>query len=386
MTKAPHTFNELGLSQWLIEAIEHLEYAAPYPIQYQAIPHIIKGKDILGIAKTGSGKTASYILPLLQRLDSENWTLPNRHIAALILVPTRELALQIYQVCDMLTKHARKPIKTMAVYGGISINPQMIKMQGVQVLIATPGRLIDLINQKALSLSALKILVLDEADKMLNLGFKAEMDALLIQMPAKRQNLLFSATLSKSVADVNAMILNKPVVIKIENEEIPIELIKQHAFQVSEERKGPFLRYLIKSRGIKQALVFTSSIYKADLVSEKLRKNGIFALATHGKKSNEARINALKDFKEGKLKVLVSTDLLSRGIDIDFLPCVINYELPRSPKEFIHRIGRTGRAEQMGEAFSLIAEDEKQHYSVIQKKMKLWIPLEETDAIDLHGY
>ena len=221
---------------------------------------------------------------------------------------------------------------------------------------------------------------------MLNLGFKDEMDALLALMPTKRQNLLFSATLSKYVADVKALILTEPVVIEIESNEIPIELIKQRAFHVTEERKGPFLRYLIKGLDLKQVLVFTATIYKADLIAEKLRKNGVFARATHGKKSNEARINALKEFKEGKLRVLVSTDLLSRGIDIEFLPYVINYDLPRSPKEYIHRIGRTGRAEQSGEAFSLIAPEEEQHFHVIQKKMKHWLTIEETEAINLHGY
>ncbi len=379
------SFKSLGLSPALLEALKKLNHKQPTPIQRKAIPTILQKKDVLGIAKTGSGKTAGYLLPLLQHWMDEKWEMESRHIPALILVPTRELASQVHNVLQDLTSEFIRRPKSMAVYGGVSINPQMIGMQGVDILIATPGRLLDLIDSKALRLSDLKILVLDEADKMLNLGFKDEMDRLLALMPEKRQNLLFSATLSKEVDLITQMILTEPATIKIASETTDIELIDQRSFRVTKERKGPFLRYLIKKEDMEQVLVFTSSVYSANHVAEKLRKNGIDAEATHSKKSNKARLDALNDFKIGALRVLVATDLLSRGIDIEFLPYVINYELPRSPKDFIHRIGRTGRAENPGKAYTIVTPEEQHHFKVIQKKMKKWLTLEGTEAIDLKG-
>jgi ATP-dependent RNA helicase RhlE len=310
----------------------------------------------------------------------------NRHISALILVPTRELAIQVNDVFKALGSNLPKRIKTMAVYGGVSINPQMIGMQGVDVLVATPGRLLDLISHKALSLAEVKTLVIDEADKMLNLGFEEEMKEIFKLLPSKRQNLLFSATLSEKIEDINNILLSDPVVIKIEATEENLDLIKQLAYTVSEERKGPLLRYLIKENKMIQVLVFTSSTHKADSVVVKLKHNGINAKAIHSKKSQEARNLALSQFKEGKLRVLVATDLIARGIDIQFLPYVINYELPRSPKDYVHRIGRTGRAEATGEAFSLISPDEEHHFKVIQKKMKKQVEILDGNAIDLHGF
>jgi len=310
----------------------------------------------------------------------------SRHIPVLVLVPTRELAAQVHEVFQSFIEKIEARVKCMAVYGGVSINPQMIGMQGVQVLIATPGRLLDLIDSKAMDLSSLQILVLDEADKMLNLGFKEEMEKVLALLPEKRQNLLFSATLSKDVEHIKQMILNDPAVIQIISEEEQIDTIEQRAFRVSAERKGPFLRHLIKSKELNQVLVFTSSIHSADHVAEKLSKNGVDARASHSKKSNKARQDALADFKSGDLRVLVATDLLSRGIDIAFLPCVINYELPRSPKDFIHRIGRTGRAERSGEVFTIVTPEEQEHFKVIQKKMGKWLTLEGTEEVDLHGF
>ena len=380
------SFSSLGISSVFLKALERLEHKQPYPIQEQAIPAILKGKDVLGIAKTGSGKTLSYVLPILQRLLAAKWELPNRHIAALILVPTRELAVQVHQVFKDLGEGNPHQAKSLAVYGGVSINPQMIQMQGVEVLVATPGRLLDLLSSKALHLSNLKVLVLDEADKMLNYGFREEMNSILAQMPKKRQNLLFSATVSREVEYVTELVLHKAQVIEIASKEEEIELIKQRAFRVQEERKGPFLRYLIKSMELDQVLIFTSSTRSADRVVDKLNKNGIQAKASHGKKSHHARQAALLAFKKKELRVLVATDLLSRGIDIEFLPYVINYELPRSPKAFIHRIGRTGRAEQTGEAFTLVTPDEQGHFKVIQKKMGRWLTLESTDEVNLHGF
>ncbi|MBK9763111.1 MAG: DEAD/DEAH box helicase [Flavobacteriales bacterium] len=378
-------FAALGLSEVILKSLDGLPYSQPTPIQEQAIPAVLFGKDVLGIAQTGSGKTVAYALPILQRFLDEQWPMENRHVPILVLVPTRELAIQVEAVFQELNFGIEK-VKIGAVFGGVSINPQMIGMQGVQVLIATPGRLLDLIGSKAVHLGSVKVLVLDEADRMLDLGFKEEMDRLLALMPRKRQNLLFSATLNKAVDEITQLVLHKPEVIQVTDEPQDVVLIKQRAFRVTEERKGPYLRYLIKSMDMQQVLVFTASGHSADHVAEKLNRNGIDAAATHGKKSNHARQQALADFKTGKLRVLVATDLLSRGIDIELLPYVINYELPRSPKDYIHRIGRTGRAQNTGEAISIITPEDQHHFKVIQKKMKQWVTLEGTDDVDLTGF
>lgn len=379
------SFATLGLSPAILKALEKQFYNAPYPIQEQAIPHILKGKDILGIAQTGSGKTASFVLPILQLLQTKPLG-KNRHINALVLVPTRELALQVGEVFKAFSNALPNRIKTLAVFGGVSINPQMINMQGVEVLIATPGRLLDLVDSKAVYLSDVDILVLDEADKMLNLGFKEEMANIFKLLPKKRQNLLFSATLGKDVDTITEFLLHDPIKIEIVAEEQNIDLIQQVAYAVEEERKGPLLRYLIKEQKMTQVLVFTSSVHRADAVVEKLKANNILAAALHSKKSQGARSDALYHFKSGKINVLVATDLMSRGIDIPFLPFVINYELPRSPKDYIHRIGRTGRAEASGTAISLICKEEEHHFGVIQKKMKKKVELLESDSIELKGY
>lgn len=379
------SFTSLGLSSALLTAIAEQKFTSPTPIQKLAIPSILEGKDILGIAQTGSGKTGSFAFPILD-LFQQPVKAKNRHIHALVLVPTRELAIQVEEVFSTFSKSLTNKVKSMAVYGGVSINPQMIKLQGVDILVATPGRLLDLIDHNALSLSELKTLVIDEADKMLNLGFEEEMKSIFKLLPSKRQNLLFSATLSDKIEDIHQLILNDPFVIKIEEEADNIDLIKQTAFSISEEKKGPLLRYLIKENKMQQVLVFTSSTHKADSVVVKLKHNGINAKAIHSKKSQEARNLALTQFKEGKLRVLVATDLIARGIDIQFLPFVINYELPRSPKDYIHRIGRTGRAESSGEAMSLISEEELHHFKVIQKKMKKQVEMIDGNSINLHGF
>jgi len=379
------TFDDLGLSPALLEALAEQKYTQPYPIQLEAIPAILKKKDVLGIAQTGSGKTASYVLPILMNLQNSAVS-QSRHINVLVLVPTRELAMQVGEVFYMLGKDLPKRIKTMAVYGGVSINPQMMRMNGVNVLIATPGRLLELTESNAVHLSNIETLVLDEADKMLNIGFKEEMDRILALLPKKRQNLLFSATLNEDVTSINQILLHDPVVIKIEPEKDYIDLINQLGYFVSEERKGPLLRYIIKSQNLEQVLVFTSSTFKADTVADKLRNNGIKASAIHSKKSQGARTEALAKFKAGTLRVLVATDLMSRGIDIQFLPHVINYELPRSPKDYIHRIGRTGRAENPGEAISLVTPEEQHHFRIIQKKMGKPITMIDSEGLDLQGY
>lgn len=368
------TFAELGLSKNIQETLIENEITAPFPIQETAIPAILGRKDVLGIAQTGSGKTASYILPILQILQKKS-NPKNRFINALVLVPTRELAVQVATVCKLFSANLSRPLKSLAVFGGVSINPQMIGMQGVEILIATPGRLLDLHDKKAMNLSEIEFLVLDEADKMLNLGFKEEMESIFELLPHRRQNLLFSATLGKDIGTISEIILHNPIKIEIAAEEENLDLIDQLAYALSEDQKGPFLRKLIKDKGFDQVLVFASSTHRADAIVAKLKSNGLKALAMHSKKSQGARTDALRYFKQKEINILVATDLMSRGIDIPNLPLVINYELPRSPKDYIHRIGRTGRAGIKGEAISFISEEELHHFTIIQKKIKRHITL-----------
>lgn len=361
-------FTSLGLSPALLTALADQNFTVPTPIQQTAIPAILNKKDVLGIAKTGSGKTASYVLPLLMNVQ-QSLGVKNRHANVLVLVPTRELAQQVKDVFSSFSKALPQPVKTLAVYGGVSINPQMMALQGVNILVATPGRLLELVDSNAVHLSSIETLVLDEADKMLNLGFKEEMNKIISLLPEKRQNILFSATLSSDLQNINQVLLHEPVVIKIEAEENSLDLINQVAYIVSDEKKGPFLRYLIKHQEMQQVLVFASSVHLAEAIVNKLRKNNIMARAIHSKKSQGNRTDTLADFKTGKIKVLVATDLMARGIDINFLPYVINYDLPRSPKDYVHRIGRTGRADSPGDAISLVSHNELHHFEVIQKKM-----------------
>jgi len=379
------SFSSLGLSPSLLKTLAAQKYEFPYPIQQKAIPAILNKADVLGIAKTGSGKTASFVLPILRNLQRSRDT-KNRHVNVLVLVPTRELAEQVKNVFQKFGSVIPERIKTLAVYGGVSINPQMQALQGVNVLVATPGRLLELVESNAVHLSTINTLVIDEADRMLSMGFKDEMGRVFSKLPAMRQNLLFSATLNEDVTKITDFLLNNPEVIKIEDNEDKVDLIQQVAYYVDEEKKGPLLRYLIKSQEMKQVLVFVSSAFKADSVVKKLSNNGIKATAMHGKKTQGARNKALERFKVGQIEVLVATDLLARGIDIDFLPFVINYELPRSPKDYIHRIGRTGRAESPGEAISLVCPEEEHHFKVIQKKMGKWVDRVDGNTINLQGY
>jgi ATP-dependent RNA helicase RhlE len=376
------SFKALGLPSSLVEILEKQEYKSPYPIQKSAIPVIMKGRDVLGIAPTGSGKTASYVLPVLSRLKQRKEA-KNRQVDVLVLVPTRELAEQVKDVFTLFEKGLEHTAPIMAVYGGISINPQMKALFGISVLVATPGRLLDLVNSNAVQFDKLQTLILDEADKLLNLGFKEEMNKIFALLPKKRQNLLFSATLNEKVKEIHQFLLHNPEVINVAPKEKNLENIRQLAYTIAEEKKGPLLRYLINSENMQQVLVFTASTYKSEHVADKLHKNGIDARSIHGKKSQHARTKALEAFKAGKLRVLVATDLLARGIDIEFLPHVINYELPRSPKDYVHRIGRTGRAEATGEAISLISPEEEHHFRVIQKKTKITVALEDGNALQL---
>jgi len=374
------SFSSLGLSPALLKALVNQNFIVPTPIQQAVIPAILNKKDVLGIAKTGSGKTAGYVLPLLTNLQ-QTFGVKNRHANVLVVVPTRELAEQVKDVFQAFSLALPESIKTLAVYGGVSINPQMMALQGVNVLVATPGRLLELVATNAVHLSSIETLVLDEADKMLNLGFKEEMNKIISLLPQKRQNILLSATLTDDLQQINQILLHDPVVFKIEDEEDSIEFINQVAYIVAEEKKGPFLRYLINHHNMKQVLVFASSVHQAEAIVNKLLKNNIDAKAIHSKKSQGARTEVLSHFKSGKLRVLVATDLMARGIDINFLPLVINYELPRSPKDYVHRIGRTGRAETAGDAISLVSHHELHHFEVIQKKMGKQVKLIDSTTI-----
>ncbi|CAG5017701.1 ATP-dependent RNA helicase RhlE [Dyadobacter sp. CECT 9275] len=379
------TFKSLGLSESLLETITQQNYTKPYPIQEAAIPAILRGSDVLGIAKTGSGKTAGFVLPILEWFQSKGAP-RNRSIRVLVLVPTRELAVQIAVVFQTFGERLPRKVKTLAVYGGVSINPQMIGLQNVEILVATPGRLLDLLSHKALTIGETEILVLDEADKMLSMGFAEEMKDIFFLLPKKRQSILFSATLGDEIEAIHKSILRNPVKVEIEEEEQNLDLIRQTGYFVDPDRKGPLLRYLIKTREMKQVLVFVSATRTADNLVEKLSKNGIQAAAMHSGKSQGARTETLNRFKTGRLTVLVATDLVGRGIDIRFLPFVINYELPRSPKDYVHRIGRTGRAEAPGEAISLIIPEDTHHFKIIQKKMGKRVEMKESYDLDLSGY
>lgn len=376
------SFSKLNLKTELTQKLSDKGFEKLYPIQQAAIPAILKGHDLLGIAQTGSGKTAAFVLPILNN-SIPNTKDKNRFVDILVLVPTRELAVQVEEVFKEFNNVLKQPNSIKSVYGGVSINPQMKSLYGIDILIATPGRLLELVHSKAIALNRVKTLVLDEADKMLNLGFKEEMQSIIDMLPSKRQNLLFSATLSDKIKEINQLVLNKPIIINIKADETNIDTIKQIAYSIEPEKKGPLLRHLISSQNMSQVLVFTSSTFKADNVAAKLRKNNLQASAIHSKKSQGARTAALRKFKEGTLRILVATDLLARGIDIQFLPFVINFELPRSPKDFIHRIGRTGRAENPGIAITFFGKEEEQHFKVIQKKMKKMVEIEDGDKIIL---
>ena len=372
-------FSDLGLSPALLTAIQRANYDTPYPIQVEAIPAVLQQKDILGLAPTGSGKTAAYILPILQLLLQQEAP-RDRQVPVLVLVPTRELAIQVAEVTENFSRFLPRRIKSLAIFGGVSINPQMMKLGGVEILIATPGRLIDLVGRNSVGISRIQTLVIDEADKLLQMGFREEMDHLLELTPKKKQTLLFSATQDQELTSLIQQLLKNPIEIQVAPADFTPDAIHQEAYRVSPETKGPFLRQLIQSGDWKQILVFASSIRTADNMVVKLIKNGIQAVAFHGDKSQGARTEALAKFKSGKTRVLVATDLAARGIDIQGLPLVINYELPRSPKDYIHRIGRTGRAGATGHAISLITPEEQHHFKVIQKKMGKWVTLVPEEA------
>ena len=369
------SFSALGLSDELVHAVVECGYTKPTPIQAQAIPIVLSGKDLLAGAQTGTGKTAGFVLPILQRLNaSKKAGISKGVIRALVLVPTRELAAQVGQnVCEY-GKYLE--LNSMVMIGGVNINPQIKNLKNrVDILVATPGRLLDHLQQKTLDLSCVEILVLDEADRMLDMGFIRDIKKIISAIPKQRQNLLFSATFSSEIKQLASSLLNAPTIIEVARRNATAELIAQKVYPVDRERKRELLIYLIKKYDWHQVLVFTRTKHGANKLAEQLEKEGITALAIHGNKSQAARTRALSEFKMGKLQVLVATDIAARGIDIVELPHVVNFEMPNVSEDYVHRIGRTGRAGSEGEASSLVCIDEHKLLFDIERLIKSEIPV-----------
>ena len=367
-------FNQLGLSQALLKAISKKGYTTPSPIQQKAIPPILQGKDVLASAQTGTGKTAGFTLPLLHLL-SENPKEKYKPIRALILTPTRELAAQVY--ANVKEYSTFLDIKSAVIFGGVNQNPQVATLrQGIDVLVATPGRLLDLINQNIISLKRVEILVLDEADRMLDMGFLRDIERIIKLMPEKRQNLMFSATFSADIKKLAHGILNNPVQVEATPENTTVDAISQKVYRVAKGLKTDLIIKLISDGNWKQVLVFTRTKHGANKLCEKMVKAGIKAAAIHGNKSQGARTKALEGFKNTGVSVLVATDIAARGLDIPLLPHVINFELPNIPEDYVHRIGRTGRAGASGEAISLVSADETTFLRDIEKLVGIKIPTE----------
>lgn len=379
------SFDDLSLNNELLKACAKLGYEGPTEIQSLVIPSILKKKDLVVQAQTGSGKTASFLLPILHLL-AQSPEGPSQKIKALVLAPTRELALQITEAALKLSEFLPKKIKTMSVIGGESIANQKASLEsGVDIVVATPGRLIDMVEQNAASLTDIEFLVLDEADKILDLGFAQELDNVLSKLSPKRQNLFFSATFPEKVLNLVSRISASVEMIKIEEETPVVENIDIRVIEVNTENKGLLLRHLIKSENLKNALVFVSSKVAARNLAEKLRKVGIKAAALHGDLSQAERNKALEEFKNKKSDFLVATDVAARGIDIVKLDLVINVDLPRSPADFIHRIGRTGRASESGKAIALIGHEDQDHFRLIEKRAQLCLNREMIPGFELTG-
>ncbi len=375
------TFESLGLKAPLLKAIEEKGYTNPSPIQEKAIPVILEGKDVLASAQTGTGKTAGFTLPILQIItDTKN---PKyRPIRALILTPTRELAAQIYDNVRDYSKHVN--IKSTVIFGGVKPKPQIATLRsGIDVLVATPGRLLDLHSQKALSLKRVDILILDEADRMLDMGFVRDINKIMELLPTKRQNLLFSATFSKQIKTLAKGILTNPVLVEAAPENTTAEMVVQKIYRVPKSRKTAMIIQLISDGNWNQVLIFTRTKHGANRLAEKLVKKNISAAAIHGNKSQNARTKALKGFKENTVRVLVATDIAARGLDIPLLPHVINFELPNIPEDYVHRIGRTGRAGASGEAISLVSNEELEYVRAIEKLLKQKLKIVELEGFDL---
>ena len=368
------SFNNLGLSAPILKAITEQGYTEPTPIQAQAIPVILQRKDILAGAQTGTGKTAGFTLPLLQLLSqAKHQDRKSHHVRALVLTPTRELASQVQESVDTYGKYL--PYKSCVIFGGVKMNPQVVKLRkGMDIVVATPGRLLDHMSQKTINLSKVEFLILDEADRMLDMGFINDIKKILLKLPRTKQTLLFSATYSNDIKKLSDSLLNKPELIEVARTNASSEQIKQAVYHVDKVRKRELLTHLINEGKWKQVLVFTRTKHGANRLTGQLDKDGISAVAIHGNKSQNARTKALADFKKGEVRVLVATDIAARGIDIDQLPHVVNYELPNVSEDYVHRIGRTGRAGREGEAISLVCVDEHEYLANIEKLIKKDIP------------
>ena len=372
------SFAKLGLSAELVRAVAEHGYTVPTPIQTQAIPAVLAGGDLLAGAQTGTGKTAGFVLPILQRLMTHGVAAHaggRRPVRVLILTPTRELAAQVAESVRVYGKYAKQVCAV--VYGGVGIQPQITQLRrGVDILVATPGRLIDLHGQRCVDLSRVEILVLDEADRMLDMGFIRDIRRILAMLPKNRQNLLFSATFSDEIRSLADTLLDRPAMIEVARRNSTVEATTQLVHPVDRDRKRELLSHLIKTRNWFQVLVFTRTKHGANKLAEQLNKDGITALAIHGNKSQGARTRALSEFKTATLQVLVATDIAARGIDIEELPHVVNYDLPNVPEDYVHRIGRTGRAGALGEAISLVCVDEHAFLRDIERLIKREIPTE----------
>ncbi|RTZ60635.1 MAG: ATP-dependent helicase [Gammaproteobacteria bacterium] len=370
-------FSDLGLAEPLVRAVNEAGYTEPSPIQAEAIPAILSGKDVMAAAQTGTGKTAGFTLPLLQRLNEGRRARANE-ARALVITPTRELAAQVAASVETYGKYLS--LTSAVVFGGVKINPQMKRLRGgVDVLVATPGRLLDLYSQNAVRFPNLEILVLDEADRMLDMGFIRDIRKILSLLPDKRQNLLFSATFSGEIRTLAASLMNDPVQISVSPRNAAASSVKQSLYEVDKSKKTALLIHLIRKHEWSQVLVFSRTKHGANRIAKKLENAGITAAAIHGNKSQGARTRALADFKAGKVRVLVATDIAARGIDIRELPHVINFDLPNVSEDYVHRIGRTGRAGSEGEAISLVSADEVKHLSGIENLIRQQIT-RETEA------
>jgi ATP-dependent RNA helicase RhlE len=370
------TFASLGLAPCLLRAVEEAAHREPTPVQRAAIPEILRGHDVLACAQTGSGKTAAFGLPILQQLLSHA-DQRARTLRALILVPTRELAVQVGELLREYAVHFPRPLKISSVFGGVSINPQMMELRGgADVIVATPGRLLDLVRHNAVRLGTVATLVLDEADRLLDLGFSEELAEILALLPAHRQNLMFSATFPPQVQALVENLLHSPARINVETTATTAPDIAQRAIVVDAAKRTQLLRHLIETHGWTRVLVFVATKYSTEHVAQKLRRLGINAAAFHGELSQGARTQALADFKASKVRILVATDVAARGIDIMQLAAVVNYDLPRSAVDYVHRIGRTGRAGESGAAVSFVSAATEMHFRLIEKRHKMRLPRE----------
>ena len=376
------SFSNLGLLEHLLRSAAERNYTTPTPDQTQAIPAVLQGRDVQASAQTGSGKTAAFALPILQLLGAGQRE-RGRFVRALILVPTRELAAQIGASIRDYARYLPEPVKTLIVYGGVSINPQMMALGGgADVIVATPGRLLDLIDHNAVSLSAVSTVVLDEADQLFSLGFTEELNRILALLPTRRQNLLFSATFPSAVQTLAESVLHNPVRLDVPAEPATKPDILQRAIEVDPPRRTQLLRHLIETNGWTRVLVFVGTKYATEHVAEKLRKAGLAATALHGELSQGARTQALADFKASNLQVLLATDVAARGIDIAQLPVVVNFDLPRSAVDYTHRIGRTGRAGESGIAINFISAATHAHFLLIEKRHRLNLSREQIEGFE----